>query len=166
MAEYTPTRDLRMGGGEGDLYGRLLVEELKPLIDGRYRTLPGPAHTGLGGSSLGGLISLDLGLQYREVFGRLAILSPSLWWDQRSIFTRVRRTGPVPPLRLWLSMGTAEGLRHLRDADLLYSLLLDRGWEPGQDVLYVRDAGAIHTEEAWARCFPDVLSFLFPAPRP
>ena len=64
MAEYTPTRDFKMGGGEGRSYGRLLMEELKPLIDRTYRTLADAKNTGLGGSSLGGLISLFLGFAH------------------------------------------------------------------------------------------------------
>ena len=163
MAEYTPRRDMRLGGGEGDCYGRLLVEELKPLIDRTYRTLPGPENCALGGSSLGGLISLYLALQYRDTFGKIAVMSPSIWWDQRSILTIVRRVDPDPPLRIWLDMGTAEGVRHLRDTDLLYTTLIDRGWEAGQTILYTRDEGALHNEDAWARRLPAVLEFLFPA---
>lgn len=70
MAEYTPTRDFKMGGGEGRSYGRLLMEELKPMIDRSYRTLPQAKNTGVGGSSLGGLISLYLGFAHPEVFGK------------------------------------------------------------------------------------------------
>ena len=162
MAEYTPRRDMRLGGGEGDRYGRLLVTELKPLIDTTYRTLPGPENTGLGGSSLGGLISLYLGLEYRDTFGKVAVMSPSVWWDQRSLLTLVRRTSPEPPLRIWLDMGTAEGLRHLRDTDLLYTILLERGWRGGDDLFYLREQDALHNEAAWARRLPSALEFLFP----
>jgi predicted alpha/beta superfamily hydrolase len=48
MAEYTPTRDFKMGGGEGRNYGRLLIEELKPLIDSTYRTLVDAKNTAVG----------------------------------------------------------------------------------------------------------------------
>ncbi len=163
MAEYTPTRDFKMGGGEGPRYGRLLVEELKPLIDEHYRSLTGPQDTGLGGSSLGGLISLALGFHYPGVFGRIAVMSPSLWWDHRSILNLVARTPGQPSLKIWLDMGTAEGARHLRDADLLYKTLIQRGWTPGMDLAYTRVSGALHNEEAWARRFGDVLRFLFPS---
>jgi len=62
--EYTPTRDRRHeGGGGGDTYGRMLVEELKPWVDRTYRTRPDPEHTGIGGSSMGSLVSLYLGLK-------------------------------------------------------------------------------------------------------
>ncbi len=167
MAEYTPTRDIQGRGGEGRRYARLLIEELKPLIDRAFRTLPGPASTALGGSSLGGLISLAVGLDHPEVFGKLAVLSPSVWWDQRGILNRVSAARPKPQLRIWLDMGSAEGLRHLRDTDLLYRRLLQRGWRdrpgPGRDLEYLRAAGASHDEDAWAARFDQVLRFLFPA---
>ncbi len=163
MAEYTPTRDLRRGGGAGPRYGRLLVEELKPLIDRHLRTLPDAPNTALGGSSLGGLISLALALDYPRVFGKAAVMSPSVWWNQRAILRRVAQARPKPNLRLWLDMGTSEGLRHLRDTDLLHRRLIGRGWRDGEDLAYLRVSGAHHDEPAWAARFGEVLRFLFPA---
>lgn len=163
MAEYTPTRDFKMGGGEGQKYGRLLIEELKPLIDRTYRTQPNAKNTGLGGSSLGGLISLYLGFEHPEVFGRIAVLSPSLWWDHRSIFRLINDQADKPDLRIWLDMGTAEGTRYLRDANLLERLLVKRGWQLGVDLAYFEAQGAVHDETAWSKRFGDVLRFLFPA---
>jgi predicted alpha/beta superfamily hydrolase len=162
MPEYTPTRDPRLRGGEGALYTRLLVEELKPLIDRTFRTLPDPGNTALGGSSLGGLISLYMGLTCPEVFGKLAVLSPSVWWDDRSILRLLGETRNRPNLRIWLDMGTAEGLRHLRDTDLLHRRLLQRGWRDNVDLHYERIPGGLHNEDAWAARFDQVLRFLFP----
>ena len=59
-------------------------------------------------------------------------------------------------------MGMAEGARHLHDADQLFGLLLERGWEDGREVVYQRVVGGVHHEDAWASRFGDVLSFLFP----
>ena len=187
MAEYTPSKDWRHGGGQGPLYARLLVDELKPLLDGELRTLTGPEDTGLAGSSLGGLISLAIGLDYPRVFGRLGVLSPSVWWNRRDILTRIgpedssrprilppfRRFGaparpePVfnesrPRPRIWLDMGMGEGLRHLRDTDLLHQRLLTRGWQDGVDLQYLRVPGGLHDEDAWSRRFDRVLQWLFP----
>lgn len=178
MSEYTPTRDPMRGGGEGDLYGRLLVEELMPRLAARFRVLDGPANTGLGGSSLGGLISLALGLEYPQVFGRLAVMSPSLWWNNRSVFEWLARRVPsrtsrirprfAPPLpefphpRIWLDIGTHEGMRHVRDADMLHRRLLDRGWRDGVEVRYLKVPGGLHNEDAWAARFDQMLEFLFP----
>jgi predicted alpha/beta superfamily hydrolase len=163
MAEYTPTRDFKMGGGEGKSYGRLLMEELKPWVDRRYRTLPDAQNTGVGGSSLGGLISLYLGFANPGVYGKVAVMSPSLWWDQRSILNAIGQQATKPELRIWLDMGTAEGARHVRDADMLEKLLLKRGWQIGVDLAYEKAPGAEHDESAWSDRFGDVLRFLFPA---
>jgi predicted alpha/beta superfamily hydrolase len=168
MAEYTPSRDPRLRGGDGDLYGRLIVEELKPCIDREFRTLPDAAHTGLGGSSLGGLISLYLGFTYPEIFSKLAVISPSVWWDNRCILRTVSATRVRPDLRIWLDMGTAEGLRHLRDTDLLYRRLLQSGWRAGPelqnpDLRYLRVPNGLHNEDAWAARFDRVLRFIFPS---
>ena len=163
MAEYTPTRDYKMGGGEGDKYGRLLIEELKPLIDRTYRTLPEAKNTGLGGASLGGLISLYLGFEHPEVFSRIAVMSPSLWWDHRSVLNTLKCQPAKPELRIWLDIGTAEGLKYLRDANLLERLLVKRGWRIGVDLAYLQAKGAAHNENAWSDRFGDVLRFLFPA---
>jgi predicted alpha/beta superfamily hydrolase len=163
MAEYTPTRDYRLGGGEGHAYGRLLVEEVVPWIDASFRTLAGPAHTGLGGSSLGGLITLYLGLQNPGVFGRLAVLSPSIWWNQRSILGFVAEDPPTPRPRIWLDIGTAEGTRHVRDTELLERRLIQQGWTPGVDLELMKAEGGFHSEDAWAARFDRVLAFLFPA---
>jgi len=162
MSEYTPSRDARLRGGDGDLYGRLLVEELKPCIDREFRTQPGAAHTGVGGSSLGGLISLYLGFTYPEVFSGVAVVSPSVWWNERAILRTISTGRTRPNLRIWLDMGTAEGLGHLRDADLLHARLLQRGWRDGVDLCYLRVAGGLHNEDAWAARFDRVLRFLFP----
>ena len=163
MAEYTPTRDYRMGGGEGRQYGRLLIEELKPWIDVTFRTQAAAHKTGLGGSSLGGLITLFLGLQHPEVFGRLAVLSPSIWWDQRSILNVVAEAVRKPDLKIWLDIGMAEGMRHVRDAELLNRRLLHLGWKPGVDLEFLKVEGGCHNEDAWAARFDQVLRFLFPA---
>ena len=162
MAEYTPTRDFRMGGGDGPTYGRMLIQELKPFIDRTYRTLTGAAHTGLGGSSLGGLITLYLGLKYSLVFGLLAVLSPSIWWDHRSILTLVQAAKPRPKLRIWLDIGSGEGARHARDTEQLNRMLIAGGWQPDVDLRFLLVPGALHDEDAWAARFPQVLEFLFP----
>src|SRR5438309_7055778 len=92
--EYAPTKVPDKGGGGADLYGRMLVEELKPLIDRKYKTLPSAASTGLGGSSLGGLLTMHLGLKYPTAFNHLAVLSPSVWWDNRMIVGEVHGLKP------------------------------------------------------------------------
>jgi predicted alpha/beta superfamily hydrolase len=163
LHEYTPSHDRRRGGGGADAYGRFLVDEVKAFIDVSYRTLPGASNTGLGGSSLGGLASLYLGLKYPGVFSRLAVMSPSVWWDRRVILRYVRDARPKPPLRIWVDIGTREGRYHVDNARLLRAGLLKSGWVEGDDLHYEEVAGAAHSEGAWAARLDRVLEFLFGA---
>lgn len=165
VAEYTPTRDWKMGGGEADKYGRLLVEELLPFIAAQYKVKPGAAYTGLGGSSMGALAALYLGLKYEDAFGRLAVLSPSVWWNHRVILSLVGEAAPrlrARP-RIWLDIGDAEGKRAVGDADLLERRLRAKGWRPGIDLSYEHILGGTHDEGAWAERVRPMLRFLFPA---
>jgi len=163
LEEYTHARDRRIGGGEADLYGRLLVHELKPWIDDQYRTRPGETDTGLGGSSLGGLVSLYLGLRHAETFGKLAIMSPSVWWNHKSILAVLNEYNGPPWPRIWLDVGDSEGKRSHQDVDQLYNELVLNGWAPEANVHYRMVAGGTHDEAAWAARVGDMLRFLFPA---
>lgn len=161
--EYTPTRDPKKNmGGKGDGYARMLVQEIKPFIDRRYRTLRSASNTGLGGSSLGGLLTLHLGLRFPTVFSRLAVLSPSVWWNDRAIVNDVEALTSKPPLRIWLDSGTGEGEEVARDARMLRDALLRKGWVEGQDLTYLEAEGGAHNEQSWATRVEGVLRFLFP----
>jgi predicted alpha/beta superfamily hydrolase len=165
IEEYTPTHDAaRHGGGKADAYGRMLIEELKPIIDARFRTLPEASNTALGGSSLGGLATLYLGLTHSAVYGSLAVMSPSVWWDNRAVLETVDRFNASQRPRIWLDMGGREGIDGLADARLLRDRLLRKGWKNGDDIHYFEDRRADHSERAWAKRVPAVLEFLFPAP--
>ncbi|MGE0039946.1 MAG: alpha/beta hydrolase [Vicinamibacterales bacterium] len=166
--EYTPTATRRHGGGKGDLYGRLVMHEVKRLIDREYRTRPDGPSTGIGGSSLGALVALHIGLRHPEAFGRLAIHSPSVWWDRRVILREVRRATPEPRPRIWLDMGTAErgrpqdSRKSLDDTRLLRTGLVKAGWVEGETLHYAEYPGAAHTESAWAERVGPMLEWLYP----
>lgn len=165
LAEYTPTNDWKLGGGEADRYGRMLVEELLPFIAAHYRIRPGSANTGLGGSSLGALAALYLGLKHRDIFGKLAVLSPSVWWNHRAILgivSEMPRDVRQRP-RIWLDVGDAEGQRASVDVKLLDQRLRGKGWQTGVDLNFKEIPGGTHDESAWARRVRPMLQFLFPA---
>lgn len=159
--EYTPTYDRRRGGGDAGDYGRLIVEELKPFIDASYRTYPAASHTAMAGSSLGGLVTLYLGLKHPGVFSRLGVMSPSVWWDRRVVLRTVREARPKPPLRIWVDMGLREGRRHVENAQLLRAGLVKAGWIEGEDLHYEEVAGGTHSEASWGARFGRVLQWLF-----
>jgi predicted alpha/beta superfamily hydrolase len=160
--EYTPTRDeSKQGGGKADDYGRMIVEELKPLIDARYRTQPDRDNTAIGGSSLGGLVSLYLGLKRSDVFGIVASMSPSVWWDSRMILNMLDRFDATNRPRVWLDIGGREGSEALADARTLRERMRAMGWNEG-NLRYFEDRRADHSEGAWAKRVRSVLEFLFP----
>jgi predicted alpha/beta superfamily hydrolase len=163
--EYAPSHDVRRAaGGKADLYGRFLIEELKPYIDWKYRTRPGSSDTGLGGSSMGGLLALHLGLTRSESFGRIAALSPSLWWGDEEIARRIAALPSRVPIRIWLDTGTREGPNPLRQVRRVRDLLLEKGWRSKQDLGYHEARGAAHDERAWGDRAGKMLRFLFPPP--
>ena len=157
--EYTPTRDPRhKGGGRADDYARLLLEELKPLIDSRYRTRPDDS--AIGGSSLGGLVAIYLVLKHPRVFPRAAVMSPSVWWDKRAILREVDAfEGPRP--RIWLDIGGREGADALAGARALRDRLRAHGWND-RLLRYYEDRRGDHSERAWARRVRQALEFLYP----
>jgi enterochelin esterase-like enzyme len=163
LEEYTHARDRRMGGGEAEAYGRLLVQELKPWIDQEYRTLTDEANTAMGGSSLGGLVTLYLGLLHAETFGKLAVMSPSVWWNHKSLLGFVNEYDGPPWPRIWLDVGDNEGKRTHGDVELLYKRLVVNGWKPEVNLHYQMVHGGTHDEAAWAARVGDMLRFLFPA---
>lgn len=141
-------------------YGRFLRDELKPFIDQKYRTLPEAEFTGLGGSSLGGLATLTLGLWFPETFQRLAVLSPSIWWDDCVIYRLLDELEEKPPLKIWLDTGTHEP--DWERAAALRDRLVERGWRVYYDLQYTEVEGGDHSERAWGARFEAVLRFLYP----
>ncbi len=166
--EYAPTRGVidarakrkKRSRGLARLYGHFLIDELKPYIDRKYRTKPGAEFTGLGGSSLGGLVTLAIGILYPRAFSRLVVMSPSIWWDDFAIYRLVDSIEQKPPLKIWLDTGTAEPgwdqARELRDR------LVEKGWRLFDDLKYLEVEGADHSEAAWAARVDPALRFLFP----
>lgn len=61
--------------GKADLYGKLIVERLMPLINSRYRTKTGRDFTGVAGSSMGGYLSVYLGVIYQDIFSKIGAFS-------------------------------------------------------------------------------------------
>ena len=165
IEEYSHVRNRQGTGGRARRYAKFLAKELKPLIDSQYRTKLGAVHTGLGGSSLGGLVSFYIGLHYPELFGKLVIMSPSIWWANRAILRETRKLQGKTDQQIWLDVGTEEGsnpLTFVQDARDLRDVLLARGWKLGYDLRYVEDEGAGHNERAWGCRIRDALRFHFP----
>jgi predicted alpha/beta superfamily hydrolase len=165
--------------GKGTDYVRFIVDTVKPMIDQDFRTLPDAAHTGIGGSSMGGLISLYAMLEHPKVFSFCGCFSPAYWFGNnglaRSVTALAKGVGKV-----YVDVGTKEG--HIfpgmppeirfeaEDYDAAYvggvreikQGLLARGYVEGLNLMYVEETDALHNESAWARRLPAALRFLLP----
>jgi alpha-amylase len=163
MDEYSPWRNARYGGGEGAAYVDFLVRTLKPYIDRHYRTLPDRLHTGIAGSSMGGLISLYAALKYPDVFGEAGVFSPALWFAPE-IYAYARRARPGPGTRIDIVTGAREGdqpelyVQGVRD---MTDTLVAAGFTLGRDLRVAVRADGQHAEWFWRREFPGVYEWLF-----
>jgi predicted alpha/beta superfamily hydrolase len=168
MEEYTPTADARRkAGGRGEQYAQFLITEVKPFIDRTYRTLPDQKNTSVAGSSLGGLISLYLTVKHADVFGQAAVMSPSLFWDDRQLLKEIQADPKkLKGERIWIDIGTAEespveSKKAMGDTSALADALKQAGLVRGKDFEYLEAEGAKHNEAAWSARFGKVLVFLF-----
>ncbi|MGI4870165.1 MAG: alpha/beta hydrolase-fold protein [Janthinobacterium lividum] len=161
LDEYSPWPNARSRrGGQGEHYAEFLVNTLKPYIDQHYRTLTGPEATGIGGSSMGGLLATYAALRYPAVFGRVAVFSPAYWFAGQSLLTFVAQHRPHPDARFYLLCGAQESptmeplLAAVRDA------LLAGGLPASQLSYQVRPDGQ-HAEWFWRREFAQAYQWFF-----
>jgi predicted alpha/beta superfamily hydrolase len=150
---------------QGKRYPDFLMSEVMPFIYERYRIARGSENTGLGGSSLGALISLYTVMDRPGTFSRLLLESPSLFVSSRRIlkYSRYFREWPE---KIVIGVGTREAGRDDKDRQVvedvreLQCIMQHAGL--GDDRLKVRiDVGAAHNEAEWGKRFPEALSFLF-----
>jgi predicted alpha/beta superfamily hydrolase len=160
---YTPTFDSSEGfGGKGDLYLRMLVEELKPQVDSMLRTMPEREHTGILGSSLGGLISAYAGCTHADTYGLIGAMSPSTWWDNTVIIGDVSKMGATRPLKAYVDSGdSGTSNDDVTDTANLAAAFRTLGYSDGSSLDYLVQAGGQHNEIYWAQRFPGAAQFLF-----
>jgi enterochelin esterase-like enzyme len=169
IREYMPHRSMNpmMLRVQGRYYPDFLMKEVIPFVERSYRVATGPENTGLGGSSLGGLIALYTVMARPGVVGRLLLESPSLWASGRQVI-RESRSVRIWPERMFLATGTAEAGSAERsrtvvdDVRELAAILRRAVLSEKRLRLVIRD-GAGHNESAWAERFPEALQFLFGA---
>lgn len=167
IREYLPYRSMNppVVRPKGERYPEFLIKEVMPFIATRYRVANGPANTALGGSSLGGLISLYTILAAPGAFGYALLESASLWVANRRILRDCRGFRRWPQ-KMFVGVGTSEVGRDDKDLQTVENVrelerILRRS---GMNECRLRVEiahGATHSEGAWAARFPDALKFFF-----
>jgi enterochelin esterase-like enzyme len=167
IREYLPYRSFNppVMRPRGKRYPDFVINEVMPFVQDRYRVARGPENTGLGGSSLGALISLYTVIERPAVFGRLLLESPSLFISYRRILKYSRLVRQWPD-KIFLAIGTREAGREDKDKqvvddvrELEHNLRL-AGLDDRRLLGRIAE-GATHSEGEWAKRFPDAMSFLF-----
>lgn len=134
------------------LYSRFLINELKPQVDAKYRTLPGPERTGLLGSSMGGICSLVLAWMHPRTFGLAASLSGAFQVERRNFLVNTLRQheGRFKPIRIYLDSGVLDyggGDDGRKDTAAVARELTRIGWKPDKNLLHFVDDHLLHDEE-------------------
>nr|AIA14890.1 Putative esterase [uncultured bacterium] len=159
--EFSPYPNPKLGQGAGEKFLRFMTETLKPHIDKNYRTKPDRLNTGIGGSSVGGLLSLYAALMFPQVYGRPMVFSPSLWISQRVYFDVIHFFEPFET-RIYLYAGEKEGPNMLTNFNKLKELLENQGF--GYSRVQIKssvDPKGQHNEKQWSKEFPIALKWLF-----
>jgi predicted alpha/beta superfamily hydrolase len=149
----------------GKHYPDFLIREVMPFIERTYRVAHGTKNTGLGGSSLGALISLYTVIARPSVFGKLLLESPSLFISNRQLLKESRGAASWPQ-RIFLAVGTRESgnkerdQRIVDDVKALAHTLHLAGLRKKRLRVEIQE-GASHSEGAWAERFPAAVEFLF-----
>lgn len=134
----------------GFQYEKFLVQELMPFIAQNYRIKKGRENTALIGSSMGGLVTFNIGLRRRDLFSKLAVMSPSFWWGRTSPLKKINSYEYQNlDSKIWLDTGEAEG-KFMSFSENLISRLRDLKNNYNLDLIYYQVPEAIHSETAWA----------------
>jgi predicted alpha/beta superfamily hydrolase len=161
IREFSPYDSARWGEGLGRDYARFLAETLKPYIDSTFRTLPDREHTGIGGSSMGGLISIYAGFMFPWVYSKYMIFSPSLWFSNR-IFTEKINFSTLPSTKIYFYAGGREGSGMVSNAAKFQEVLTKRGYAANKlDFRLEIDPHGHHNEKRWGEEFPKAIRWLY-----
>jgi len=160
IEEFTPSYRTRLGVGQGKKYVSFLADTLKPYIDSHFRTQPERENTGIGGSSMGGLISIYAGLRYPGIYSKLMIFSPSLWVAPNIHFHAIQFK-EVEHTKVYLYGGGAEGANVVPNIQKLKAALLAQGQSKDMQFELAIDPVGEHNEKRWGEEFPRAIEWLF-----
>ncbi len=159
--EFLPVPNKNLGSMEGKKYVDFVAQTLKPHIDKQYRTLPDRLHTGMGGSSMGGLITIFAGLRYPSVFGRLMVFSPSLWVARSAPINKIDFSKFVPT-KIYAYAGGKEGAEMVPNVTRFQDAIKARGMNPDKVQFNLSvDWHGTHSESRWGNEFPKAVEWLF-----
>lgn len=173
--EYTPweAAPLMKGesfDGEGDAYLSFVTEKVLPFVRGRYRITEDASQTGITGGSLGALISLYAAFRKPEYFGRFALMSASLWFENFVEFVE-NNSFAQDEIRLYMYVGEQEGVgranlqQHMvPNTKKVYAILKDKVPGGPDHIMLETDREGVHAHSYFNRYFPHAMRFVYSGP--
>lgn len=156
MTEYNPYNHLQYGKGEGKVYVDFLANTLKPYIDSKYRTKRSVEFTMVGGSSMGGDISLYAALAYPNVFGAALLFSPAFWVTPE-LYEAAEKFTTVNTPKFYFYAGGKESATMVSDMNKMVEILEKK---PRIQIRKVVNPLGQHNEASWRAEFPDAFRWL------
>jgi len=160
IKEYNVGKTI-LGVGQGKRYIRFITDTLKPFVDKTYRTKSEREFTGIGGSSMGGLVSIFSGLMYPEVYGKLMIFSPSLWVVPKMDFANIDFSEPGDT-KIYLYAGGDESATMIDHVKKFKKSMIKNEFVTNKMKinLSINMLGK-HNETYWSDEFPKAIEWLF-----
>ena len=163
LEEYSPADfefpDVGKVTGRGKEYMNWMVHTLKPYIDATYPTNPDRDHTGLAGSSMGGLMALYGVCDYNHIFKKAACISPSFWMSKDKVLDIVTGADMATDSQVYIDYGSLELPNHTSSSEALIAvarMLLTRRVNVVLNII----PGGIHSESSWEKQIPKFMDFL------
>ncbi|MCF6213226.1 MAG: alpha/beta hydrolase [Flavobacteriaceae bacterium] len=149
-------------GKKGEAYMNFIINKVKPFIDSTYRTKSDRKHTFVGGSSMGGLISMMLVWEHAEVFYGAICMSPAFQYDNFDYIPKITSDkGAKKDIKIYLDLGTVGLETQLEPGvNAMINALNAKGYLKNKDYFYLKEENARHFEADWARRFPKALTFI------
>lgn len=161
IAELSPYKNAKYGGGNGEQYLQFITQNLKPYIDKNYRTKTAPKNTLLGGSSLGALISVYGAVKYPQTFGKILAFSPAFWFNSKDLNMFIQNShGNLNKQKYYFIQGKYEDESMEQETQKVIRQLKNKGVK-AQNIFFRTDEDGKHNELYWRREFPNAFLWFF-----
>ncbi len=146
-----------------DRYSDFIVNTVKPYVDSNYNTYTDRAHTGVGGSSMGGLISFYMGMKYAEVFDYELCFAPAFLFTSPEQVARYMHRHNVAGRnnpRIYMFCGGQDlDAQLLPDVEPMKECIINNGYNRDNVIVNI-DTSKGHNESAWRIYFKPAYAWL------
>ncbi len=155
-----PENEIR---AEADLYADFIINQVKPYVDGEFRTKKDRDNTFIAGSSCGGMISIYLGIKHQDLFSIIGAFSPAYWCLRKKMNEFLESVEMKFPLKVYHDMGTKENrlfsFKYMVLQKEFHNIICRR--IGSENVMMRVGKGDLHNEFAWAKRFPEFYAYCF-----